>query len=49
MFLAIVLAGAIAATVFLARDGNAWGALLAAACAAYFALRLFGGLGRGRP
>jgi hypothetical protein len=44
-----VFAGAIAAALFLARDGNAWGALLAAACAGYFALRLFGGLGKGRP
>ncbi len=47
MFLALVLAGAIGTTLVLARDGKAWGALLAAACAAYFALRLFAGLGKG--
>ncbi len=46
VFLALVLAGAIAAVVFLARDGNAWGAVIAALCAGYFALRLFGRIGR---
>jgi hypothetical protein len=48
IFLGVVLAGSAAVALLLAREGNAWGALAAAAAAVYFALRLFAGLGRGK-
>jgi hypothetical protein len=42
-----VLAGSAVATAAFVREGNAAFALVAAACAVYFALRLFAGLGKG--
>ncbi len=47
-FLAIALVACALAAVALARQGNATGALVAAAATVYFALRLLGGLGRTR-
>ncbi len=46
LFLALALAGAAAVAVVLYRDGKRMEALVALAAAIYFALRLFGGLGR---
>ncbi len=47
VFLGLALLVCLGVAALLARDGNAGGALVAAAAAAYFALRLVGGLGRG--
>lgn len=47
VFLALLLAACAAAAAALARDRNVPGALVAAAGAIYFALRLFAGLGKG--
>jgi hypothetical protein len=46
-FLVIALAACVGAAAFLARDGRWAAAGVAAAAAAYFALRAFAGLGRG--
>ena len=46
-FLAVALVGSVVAAVALAAD-RSWGALVAAGATVYFALRLFGGLGRPR-
>ena len=46
-FLALALLGCAVVAGVRAREGNAGGALVAAAAAVYFALRLFAGLGRG--
>jgi len=48
LFLALALAGAVAVAAVLYRDGKRVEALVALAAAIYFALRLFGGLGRRR-
>ncbi len=45
-FLALALLGAAAVAAVLYRDGKRVEALVALAAAIYFALRLFGGLGR---
>jgi hypothetical protein len=49
IFLAVatLLAGGSAALLF--RDGKGWEGGVAAAAAVYFALRLFGAIGRSRP
>jgi hypothetical protein len=47
VFLGLALLVCAGVAAVLARDGNAGGAIVAAAATAYFALRLFGGLGRG--
>jgi hypothetical protein len=47
VFLGIALAASAAVAGVLAREGNAFGALVAAAATVYFALRLFAGLGKG--
>ena len=47
-FLGIALGAAVVAAVSLFRDGRVVGGGAAAAAAVYFALRLFGGLGRRR-
>ncbi len=47
VFLVLALVGSAATAVFLARDGRWPAAGIAAACAVYFALRAFAGLGRG--
>jgi hypothetical protein len=49
VFLGIALAAAAAAAVALFRDGKVVEGGIAAAAGVYFALRLFAGLGRGRP
>ncbi len=48
VFLAVALAASIAAAVALFRDGKTVEGVIAVAAAVYFALRLFGGLGRRR-
>ncbi len=48
VFLAVALAASIAAAVTFFRDGKTVQALVALAAVVYFALRLFGGLGRRR-
>jgi hypothetical protein len=48
LFLALALAGAVGVAAVLYRDGKRVEALVALAAAIYFALRLFGGLGRRR-
>ena len=48
VFLAVALVAAVAAAVALFRDGKSVEGVVAAAAAGYFALRLFGGLGRRR-
>ena len=47
VFLGLLLVGCAVAAAALARQGNAVGALVSAAAAVYFALRLFAGLGKG--
>ena len=47
IFLGSVLAGCVAVAALLVREGRLAAAGVAAAAAVYFALRLFGGLGRG--
>ncbi len=47
VFLGLALLVCLGVAFVLVRDGNAAGALVAAAATVYFALRLFGGLGRG--
>jgi hypothetical protein len=47
-FLVAALIGSMAVAAFLARDGRLAAAGIAAACAIYFALRAFTGLGRTR-
>ncbi len=50
VFLGVALVLAIGSAFVLLRDGKGWEGGVAAAAAAYFALRLFGGLGRrGQP
>jgi hypothetical protein len=44
----IALAAAVAMALLAARDRRGWEAGAAAAAAVYFALRLFGGLGRSK-
>ena len=46
LFLGVALALAVASAFVLLRDGKGWEGGIAAAAAAYFALRLFTGLGR---
>ena len=48
VFLVAALVGSTAVAAFLARDGRLAAAGIAAACAVYFALRAFAGLGRTR-
>ncbi len=47
VFLGVALVASAVVTVALARGGNLAGAVLSAAAAVYFALRLFAGLGKG--
>ena len=47
IFLWVALLGSIAVAIALARDARWSGALVCVGAAGYFALRLFGGLGRG--
>jgi hypothetical protein len=47
VFLGVALAGSAVVALALAREGNPWGALVAAGGTVYFALRLFAGLGKG--
>ncbi len=46
IFLALALAGAVVVAALLAREGRLAAAGVSGAAAAYFALRLFAGLGR---
>jgi hypothetical protein len=48
-FLVVALVASLVVGGILARDGRFPQAAVAAAAAGYFALRLFGGLGRRRP
>ncbi len=48
IFLGLALLVCAGVALLLARDGNRGGALVAAAATVYFALRLFGGLGKER-
>ncbi len=49
VFLAVALVGSTVVAGLLAREGRLGAAALGAACAVYFALRLFAGLGKGKP
>jgi hypothetical protein len=48
-FLVVALAASSVVAALLARDGRLGPAALAVACAVYFALRAFAGLGRREP